>query len=97
MMLTWGTRDPWLSMAAAAYHFVALAFPQERRRMRYSAVGNLGCRGILRRSGGPAGGMNRRLGMGETSRPPSGIGNIQEMRPEQELGGPQSGLADTSY
>lgn len=33
--------------------------------------------------------------MGETSRPPSGIGNIQEMRPEQELACPERGLADT--
>lgn len=40
--------------------------------------------------------MNRRLGVGETSRPLSGIGNIQERRPEQELQHSKRGLADTS-
>lgn len=39
--------------------------------------------------------MERRLGVGETARPQSGIGNIQEMRPEQELGCSKRRLAVT--
>lgn len=41
------------------------------------------------------GGLTRRLGTGP-SRPLSGIGNLQEMRPEPELGHSERGLADTS-
>lgn len=36
------------------------------------------------------------MGTGESFRPPSEIGNIQERRPEQELRRSKRGLADTN-
>lgn len=52
--------------------------------MQSMSTGNLGL-GILWSSGEKFSAMNRRLRMKGTSRHQSQMGNIQEMRPEQEL------------